>query len=56
MGALRATEEDMDFQAGLVRAQAEAGETSGYSKTNFAYGSTPYQVRLQTGSGLEVEA
>lgn len=41
---LRKKEEDLDFQAQLLSAQVQAGQSSGYSKTNFAYGSTPYQT------------
>lgn len=39
---LRGIEDSVSFHSGLVKAVADASSDGGYSKDNFAYGSTPF--------------
>ncbi len=41
LSSLRALEADLDFQAELLARQIESEASTGYSRSNFAYGSTP---------------
>eukprot|EP00741_Cyanophora_paradoxa_P003981 tig00000743_g3868.t1 len=41
---LRATERDWDFQAELLADQVAVAGSSGYTRSNFAYGSTPFST------------
>ena len=46
LSSLRALESDLDFQAALLREQMRVHAQSGYSRENFAYGSTPLSAWL----------
>ena len=46
LGSLRALESDLDFQAALLLEQMRVHARSGYSRENFAYGSTPLSAWL----------
>ena len=43
---MRATEEDLNFQAELLATQLQLARATGYSRDNFAYGSTPLRSWL----------
>lgn len=43
---MRATEEDLSFQAELLATQLQLAKATGYSRANFAYGSTPLRSWL----------
>ena len=46
LSSLRALESDLDFQASLLHEQLRVHAQSGYSRENFAYGSTPLSAWL----------
>lgn len=56
MRKLRALETDLDFQAKLLVEQHASARTSGYSRSNFAYGSTPLTSWLTLFKSAPVQA